>query len=64
MIVARRKQGRYAPFITEQVEAIEKQGIECRYFGVDGKGILGYLRQIPKLRRAIKEFRPNIIHAH
>ena len=64
MIVARRKQGRYAPFITEQVEAIEKQGIECRFFGVDGKGILGYLRQIPKLRRAIKEFRPNIIHAH
>lgn len=64
LIVARCKQGRYAPFITEQVEAIEKQGVECRYFGVDGKGILGYLRQIPKLRRAIKEFRPNIIHAH
>lgn len=64
LIVARCKQGRYAPFITEQVDAIEKKGVECRYFGVDGKGIVGYLRQIPKLLKAIREFRPDIIHAH
>ena len=64
LIVARCKNGRYAPFITEQVEAIEKQGVECRFFGVDGKGIAGYLRQIPILKRAIREFRPDIIHAH
>ena len=64
LIVARCKHGRYAPFITEQVAAIEKQGVECRYFGVDGKGIAGYLRQIPKLRKAIREFHPDIIHAH
>lgn len=64
LIVARCKNGRYAPFITEQVEAIEKQGVECRFFGVKGKGIVGYLRQIPKLKKAIREFRPDIIHAH
>lgn len=64
LIVARCKDGRYAPFITEQVEAIEKQGVECKYFGVDGKGIIGYIRQIPKLRKAIREFHPDIIHAH
>ena len=64
LIVARCKNGRYAPFITEQVDAIEKQGVECKYFGVDGKGIIGYLRQIPKLRKAIREFHPDIIHAH
>lgn len=64
LIVARCKNGRYAPFITEQVEAIEKQGIECRYFGVSGKGIAGYLRQIPKLGKTIREFHPDIIHAH
>lgn len=64
LIVARCKNGHYAPFITEQVEAIEKQGVECQYFGVDGKGIIGYLRQIPKLRKAILEFHPDIIHAH
>ena len=64
LIVARSKDGRYAPFITEQVEAIEKQGVECKYFGVDGKGILGYLRQIPKLKKAIRDFHPDLIHAH
>jgi len=64
LIVARCKNGHYAPFITEQVEAIEKQGVECLYFGVDGKGIIGYIRQIPKLRKAIREYHPDIIHAH
>lgn len=64
LVVARCKNGHYAPFIKEQVEAIEKQGVECRFFGVDGKGIIGYLRHLPKLTKAIREFRPDIIHAH
>ena len=64
LIVARCKNGHYAPFITEQVVAIEKQGVECKYYGVDGKGIIGYLRQIPKLRKSIREFHPDVIHAH
>lgn len=64
LVVARCKNGHYAPFIKEQVEAIEKQGVDCRFFGVDGKGIIGYLRHLPKLTKAIREFRPDIIHAH
>lgn len=64
LVVARCKNGRYAPFITEQVEAIEKQGVECQYFGVVGKGIIGYFRQIPKLKKAIRDYHPDIIHAH
>ncbi len=64
LFLARCKNGCYAPFITEQVDAIKKQGIECRYFGVDGKGIIGYLRQFPKLKKTIREFHPDIIHAH
>ena len=64
LIVARCKNGKYAPFITEQVEAIEKQGVECQYFGVVGKGVAGYLHQIPKLKKAIRDFCPDIIHAH
>lgn len=64
LFVARCKNGRYAPFITEQVNAIEKQGVECLYYGVSEKGIVGYIRQIPKLKEAIQLFRPDIIHAH
>lgn len=64
LFVARCKNGRYAPFISEQVEAIERQGVNCRYFGVNGKGIVGYIRQIPKLKKAIRDFTPDVIHAH
>lgn len=64
LFVARCKKGKYAPFVTEQVTAIEKQGVECRYYGVNEKGIIGYIRQIPKLKKAIQTFRPDIVHAH
>ena len=64
LIVARCKHGQYAPFIAEQVEAIQKQGVDCRFFGITGKGIAGYLRQFPGLMKAIREFNPDLIHAH
>lgn len=64
LVVARCKIGQYAPFVTEQVEAIKKQGVVCKYYGITGKGIAGYLRQFPGLMKAIREFRPDLIHAH
>ena len=64
LVVARCKNGRYAPFITEQVDAVQKQGVECKYFGIAGKGVLGYVCHLPGLMRAIREFHPNLIHAH
>ena len=64
LIVARCKNGRYAPFITEQVDALEKQGIECRFFGVQRKGVLGYLRRYPELIKTIRIIKPDVVHAH
>ena len=64
LVVARCKNGHYAPFITEQMAAIQKQGVECEFFGITGKGIAGYLRQFPSLIKAIRSFRPDLIHAH
>lgn len=64
LVVARYKENAYAPFITEQVEALEKQGVECRYFGINDKGLFGYLKHIRCFRRAIREFNPDAIHAH
>lgn len=46
--------GKMAPFITEQAEASQAAGCEVVYFGVMGKGILGYLKQLPRLRRVIR----------
>lgn len=46
--------GKMAPFITEQAEALQAAGCEVVYFGVMGKGVVGYLRQLPRLRRLIR----------
>lgn len=64
LIVARCKNGKYAPFISEQVDAIMEQGIDCRYFGITGKGIIGYIRLFPGLIKAIRAYKPDVIHAH
>ena len=53
-----------APFIQEQVEALSQTGIECSYFLVKGKGIRGYINELPRLKQTIRAFRPDIIHAH
>lgn len=64
LIVARCKNGRYAPFITEQVAALEREGVQCRYYGIDKKGLLGYVRSIQGFMQAIRSFCPDVIHAH
>jgi len=64
LIVASFNKGYFVPFIVEQVEALKKSGIECEYFGIEGKGIKGYLKNIKALRSKIKSFKPDIIHAH
>ena len=52
------------PFIREQVGALREQGCECEYYYVKGKGIMGYLRAIPGLRKMIREWKPDVVHAH
>ena len=64
LIVASFNKGRFVPFISEQAEALVKAGYEVEWFGIQGKGVAGYLKTIPRLRVKIREFRPDIIHAH
>ena len=64
LILASYNKNRYAPFIVEQVVALENIGCQVEWFGVQGKGLLGYLREIPRLRKQIKSFSPDVIHAH
>lgn len=64
LLVARRKNGKYAPFITEQVNALEEEGVQCRYYGIDRKGLLGYVHGLQGFRRAVRDFQPDVIHAH
>ena len=64
LVVASFNKGRFAPFIVEQVEALEKQDCAIEFFGLQGKGLQGYLRNLPLLKKKIKAFCPDIIHAH
>lgn len=64
LIVASDKQGKFAPFIEEQMAALQARGMEVLRYGITGKGIIGYLRDLPALHRAIRQHRPDIIHAH
>ncbi len=64
LIVASDKQGCFAPFIEEQMAALQARGIEVLRYGITGKGIIGYLRELPALRHMIRSVRPDLIHAH
>lgn len=64
LVVASYNKGRFAPFIIEQAEALKKQGCQAEFFGLQGKGVKGYLKNLSSLKMEIKEFKPDVIHAH
>ena len=64
LIIASDKRGHFAPFIEEQIAALQACGVQIIRYGVTRKGILGYLRELPALRRLIRAERPDIVHAH
>lgn len=51
-------------FILSQYKSLEAAGIEIQMFPVEGHGFAGYLANVGKLRKTIKTFNPDIVHAH
>ena len=64
LVVARYKKHGFAPFVTEQVAALEQLGVECLYFQIKSKGIAGYLKHLKALKKALRSFQPDVVHAH
>lgn len=64
LIVASDKGGYFVPFIEEQIATLQAFDVYVVRYGIKGKGILGYLRSLPALKRAIKQHQPDLIHAH
>jgi len=52
------------PFVKDQVESLSPYDIETGYFSIYGKGHIGYLQNLSKLKSVVSEFRPDFIHAH
>lgn len=64
LVIASENKGHVAPFVEEQIEALGKQDCELSLFGLKGKGLKGYLKNLPALKKTVKGFNPDVIHAH
>jgi len=51
-------------FIQDQANALKNKGIEIDFFGIKGKGFLGYLSNRRAYIQKIHQFKPDIVHAH
>lgn len=53
-------------FVYEQIESVKRldASVDYQVFPVVGKGIKGYLASLKQLKAAIKEYQPDIVHAH
>ena len=64
LVVASYNKGCFAPFIIEQADALSALGCEVDCFGLRGKGVMGYLGNRSELKRKIRDFHPDVVHAH
>ncbi len=64
LIVASGNHANIAPFVKEQMEALQKDGHIVFPFTVNGHGPLGYLSNLWPFKVTIRKFEPDIIHAH
>lgn len=64
LVVASGNSGMISPFIQDQINALKKEETEISEFLIKGKGILGYIKNYRLLLKAIKLYKPDIIHAH
>ena len=52
-------------FVYEQIEFVKnKYNVEYDTLFIKGKGILGYLKNYPEIKKKIKKYKPDLIHAH
>ncbi|MBR0439547.1 MAG: glycosyltransferase, partial [Bacilli bacterium] len=54
----------YDPLIHNQGDSLAYQGNIIKYFPITGKGVLGYLSNVRKLKRYLKDNSFDVVHAH
>ncbi len=64
LIVCSGNSGSISPFVKEQGESLQYHDINIDYFLIKGRGIIGYLKNLPILRKKIKSQKYDLIHAH
>lgn len=53
-----------SPIIKAQANSLIRNGVDISFAPTIGKGALGYISNVSKIRKAIKEIKPDIVHAH
>lgn len=51
-------------FVQSQYDSLKKEGLQMRLVSTEGNGAKAYLRAAWKLRKMIREFRPDVVHGH
>ncbi len=64
LFVAADKNGTFSPFVVEQKEALNTAGIEVISYAHTAHGMIQYIREIKRLRCAIRKRCPDVVHAH
>lgn len=52
------------PFIKTQGDSLKREGVNIEYFPIKGKGIVGYFKNIKKLKKKIIQGDYDVLHAH
>lgn len=53
-----------SPIIKAQGDSLSRLGLDIEYVPIEGKGLWGYLKNIPAIKRKIKIENADIVHAH
>jgi glycosyltransferase involved in cell wall biosynthesis len=64
LFVCSKNSGGISPFVSEQADALTDAGMQVDIFTIIGKGLIGYLRNFKRLKKTIREFKPDVVHAH
>ena len=63
-VAAKKNTGHFSPFVEEQKAALISMRMNVVDYAHTAHGILNYVIWIPKLRKAIKQNNPDVVHAH
>jgi teichuronic acid biosynthesis glycosyltransferase TuaC len=55
---------RISPIVYAQGTSLIEEGVDVQFYAISGKGFFAYIKSIPKIRKVIKEFKPDVVHAH
>ncbi len=64
LIVCSKNSGKIAPFILDQTDALIEAGQIIDFFTIQGRGVRGYIKNLGLLKKKIREYKPELIHAH